>query len=111
MNILMEKTKTKNNEPSLTTNYNINSNINNNINENKSISSKDISRDFAFINNVKIDPDRFNEYSEEKISSNINNNPNINLISNGRNIDTISSRKRNGSSKIPILLVVFSLQI
>ena len=96
MNILMEKTKTKNNEPSLTTNYNINSNINNNINENKSISSKDISRDFAFINNVKIDPSRFNEYSEEKISSNINNNPNINLISNGRNIDTISSRKRNG---------------
>jgi len=96
MNILMEKTKTKNNEPSLTTNYNINSNINNNINENKSISSKDISRDFAFINNVKIDPGRFNEYSEEKISSNINNNPNINLISNGRNIDTISSRKRNG---------------
>ena len=92
----MEKTKTKNNEPSLTTNYNINSNINNNINENKSISSKDISRDFAFINNVKIDPGRFNEYSEEKISSNINNNPKINLISNGRNIDTISSRKRNG---------------
>ena len=49
MNVLMEKTGTKN---SIT-------NQNNNINS-KSISSKSISHDFAYINNVKIEPSKLN---------------------------------------------------
>ena len=49
MNVLMEKTGTKN---SMT-------NQNNNINS-KSISSKSISHDFAYINNVKIEPSKLN---------------------------------------------------
>ena len=64
MNVLMDKTRTNNDD------------INkiNVIKNNKSISSKDISHDFAFINNVKIEPSKLNEFSEEfskKYNSNV----------------------------------------
>jgi len=90
MNILMEKSKSKidNTERS---------NINNNKN-NKSISSKDISHDFAFINNVRIEPSKLNNLSEEvtqKYNSNIISNENNNLNSLNKNIESLSTRKRN----------------
>ena len=86
MNILMDKTRTKNNE----------NNLNSNIKNNKSISSKDISHDFAYINNVKVEPSRLKEFSEEfsqKYNSNVLNNEKKTL---SKNIESLSTRKRNG---------------
>ena len=90
MNILMEKSKSKIDNTDR-------SNINNNKN-NKSISSKDISHDFAFINNVRVEPSKLNNLSEEvtqKYNSNIISNENNNLNSLNKNIESISTRKRN----------------
>ena len=103
MNILMEKTE---------------KNVSSNIKNNKSISSRDISHDFAFINNVRIEPSRLNEFSEEfskkynnnfpsnekNITTNTNNNftsRERNVTSNeknslSKNIESFTTRKRNG---------------
>ena len=91
MNILMDRPKSKINNTDR-------SNIKNNKN-NKSISSKDISHDFAFINNVRIEPSKLNNVSEQlskKYNSNIVSNENNNLNSLNKNIESLSTRKRNG---------------
>ena len=49
MNILMNKSRSKNSEVNK-----------NNIVNNKTISSKNISHDFAYINNVKVEPSNLN---------------------------------------------------
>ena len=105
MNVLMEKTKNKNTET------NLSNNINNNINNNKSISSKDISHDYAFINNVRIEPNKLNNQDLSEDFSSKNNFrsytktktfTNTNILSErsdknnfNKNIETVSSRKKN----------------
>ena len=108
MNILMEKSSNKNIETNLSNN--ISNKMNNNIN-NKSISSKDISNDYAFINNVRIEPSKLNNQDLSEDFSSKNNFrsytktktfTNTNILSErsdknnlNKNIETISSRKKN----------------
>ena len=103
MNVLLEKDKSEENK-----------HINN-----KSISSKDISHDFAFINNVRIEPSKLNGFSSEFSNKNNNyiynnksnnfnsdssnnyyNSKNINSLTTDKNVlskkvESISTRKRN----------------
>ena len=105
MNVLLEKDKSEDK-----------------IIKNKSISSKDISHDFAYINNERIEPSKLNEFSNEfskknntysntnynrntnyynsETTNNYYNNNNINSLTTdkniiNKNIESLSSKKRN----------------
>lgn len=99
MNILMQKDKDKSEyrETHLSNNAQNKNNININ---NKSISSKDISHDFAYINNERIEPSKINDFSSEFSKKNNNNNNYYNSNTNNFNSNTTNYYNSNNINSL-----------